>query len=128
MARAAGGVVRRGAVGLASSSAGLATAGGAAVAGVVIAGLAIGVAIGTALRKLFGEARAVRAEEAAVEGALVLRKARAAVEAELGRPVNQAEARKLFDAYAANLIKLGFTQDARGQWRRERTRVERFLG
>lgn len=94
----------------------------------VIAGLAIGAAIGTALRKIFGEARAVRAEEAAVEGALILRKARAKIEAEQGSPVTQAQARQLFDAYAANLLKLGFTQDARGQWRRERTRVERILG
>lgn len=100
----------------------------AAVAGVVIAGLAIGAAIGTALRKLFGEARAVRAEEAAVEGALVLRRARAALEAQQGTPVTQAQARQLFDAYAANLMKLGFTQDARGQWRRERSAVERLLG
>jgi acyl-CoA synthetase (NDP forming) len=98
------------------------------VAGVVIAGLAIGAAIGTALRKLFGEARAVRAEEAAVEGALVLRKARAALEAHTGRPVTQAEARKLFDAYAANLMQLGFTQDANGQWRRQRSTIERILG
>lgn len=94
----------------------------------VIAGLAVGAAIGTALRKLFGEARAVRAEEAAVEGALLLRKARAKVEAELGRAVTPTEARKLFDAYAENLRRLGFTQDARGQWRRERTRIERVLG
>jgi len=99
-----------------------------AVAGVVIAGLAIGAAIGTALRKLFGEARAVRAEEAAVEGALVLRKARAAVEAEQRKPVTQAQARQLFAAYEAQLQELGFTQDARGQWRRERTSIERALG
>lgn len=98
------------------------------MAGVVIAGLAIGAAIGTALRKLFGEARAVRAEEAAVEGALILRKARAKIEAETGRAITQAEARKLFDAYAANLMQLGFTQDSRGQWRRERTTIERVLG
>lgn len=103
-------------------------ASGAAIAGVVIAGLAIGVAIGTALRKLFGEARAVRAEEAAVEGALILRKARAAVEAEQGRPVTRTQARQLFDSYAANLVELGFTQDANGQWRRQRSTLERILG
>lgn len=99
-----------------------------AVAAVVIAGLAIGVAIGTALRKLFGEARAVRAEEAAVEGALVLRKARAAVEAEQGRPVSQVQARQMFDAYTAHLQQLGFVQQANGQWHRPRSAVERFLG
>jgi len=101
--------------------------GGAAVAGVVIGGLAIGLAIGTALRKLFGAARAVRAEEAAVEGALVLRKARAKVEQQLGRGLTQLEAQKMFAAYEANLVKLGFTQDANGQWRRERSAIERFL-
>lgn len=106
----------------------MAGAGGAAVAGVVIAGLAVGVAIGTALRKVFGAARAVRAEEAAVEGALVLRRARAALEAKLGRSVTSVEARQMFEAYEAQLEKLGFTQDANGQWRRERSAVERFLG
>lgn len=98
------------------------------MAGVVIGGLAVGAAIGTALRKLFGEARAVRAEEAAVEGAIVLRRARAALEAELGRSVTQAEARKLFDSYAANLVKLGFVQMANGQWHRPRSAIERILG
>jgi len=88
----------------------------------------VGVAIGTALRKIFGEARAVRAEEAAVEGALVLRRARAALEAELGRRLTQPEVKKMFNAYAAQLVQLGFTQDARGQWKRERSAVERFLG
>lgn len=107
---------------------GVAGAGAGAVAGVVIGGLAVGVAIGTALRKLFGEARAVRAEEAAVEGALVLRRARAALAAELGRNVTVAEAQKMHAAYEAQLERLGFTQDARGQWRRERTGLERFLG
>ena len=101
-----------------------ANAGGAIGAGLA----AIGAGIGTALRKLFGEARAVRGEEAAVEGALILRKARAAIEAETGRPVTQAQARQLLDAYEANLMQLGFTQDARGQWRRERTTIERILG
>lgn len=99
-----------------------------AIAGVVIAGLAIGAAIGTALRKIFGEARAVRAEEAAVEGALVLRRARAAVEQEQGRAVSRAQAKQLFDAYAAQLVQLGFTQDSNGQWRRERSTIERILG
>lgn len=111
---------------------GLATTVGAAsaatVAAVVIGGLAVGAAIGTGLRKLFGEARAVRAEEAAVQGAIVLRQVREAYEAEVGRPVTQAEAKKMFNAYAANLMQLGFTQDARGQWRRERSALERFLG
>lgn len=98
------------------------------MAGVVIAGLAIGLAIGTALRKLFGTARAVRAEEAAVEGALVLRKARAAVEAETGRPVTQTQARQMFDAYTVHLQRLGFEQLPNGQWYRPRSAVERFLG
>jgi len=98
------------------------------VAGVVIAGLAIGAAIGTGLRKLFGEARAVRAEEAQEEGGRLLRKARAAIEAEQGRPVTPAQARQMFDAYTANLTKLGFVQQANGQWHRPRSRLERILG
>lgn len=103
-------------------------ASGAAVAAVVIGGLAVGLALGTALRKVFGEARAVRAEEAAVEGALVLRRARAAIADELGRELTQPEVRKLFDSYAANLIELGFERDAKGQWFRPRSAVERLLG
>lgn len=70
----------------------------------------------------------MRAEEAAVEGALILRKARARIEEEQGSPVTRAQARQLFDSYAANLLELGFTQDANGQWRRERSTVERLLG
>jgi len=98
------------------------------VALVVIGGLAVGAAIGTALRKIFGEARAVRAEEAAVEGALVLRRARAALEDELGRALTQPEVKKMFNAYAANLMQLGFVQDTNGQWYRPRSAVERLLG
>jgi len=114
-----------GGLGLGGSVAG---ASGAAIAGVVIGGLAIGVAIGTALRHFFGEARAVSAEEAADQGALILRKARAEIAAEQGSPVTPAQARQLFDSYAANLQDLGFTQDANGQWRRERSFTERLLG
>lgn len=98
------------------------------MAGVVIGGLAIGAAIGTGLRKLFGEARAVRAEEAAVEGAIFLRNARAKTEAALGRSLTQPEVRKMFDAYAAHLMSLGFVQQANGQWHRPRSRIERILG
>jgi len=98
------------------------------VALVVIGGLAVGAAIGTALRKIFGEARAVRAEEAAVEGALVLRRARAALEDELGRSLTQPEVKKMFNAYTANLMQLGFVQDTNGQWYRPRSAVERLLG
>lgn len=94
----------------------------------VIGGLAVGVAIGTALRKVFGEARAVRAEEAAVEGALVLRRARAALELELGRSLTSSETRQMFDAYAAQLEQLGFEQQANGQWVRTRSSIERLLG
>ncbi len=94
----------------------------------MIGGFAVGVAIGTALRRAFGEARAVRAEEAATEGALVLRRARAALEDELGRSLTQPEVQKMFMAYTAQLVQLGFTQDARGQWRRERSAIERILG
>lgn len=103
-------------------------ASGVAIAAVVIGGLAVGVALGTALRKVFGEARAIRAEEAAVEGALVLRRARAALEDELGRPLTQTEVRKMFDSYAANLVQLGFEQQANGQWYRSRSAIERLLG
>lgn len=106
----------------------MATASAATIGAVVIGGLAVGAAIGYGLRKAFGEARAVRAEEAAVEGALVLQQVRHDYEAEKGRPVTQAEAKKMFQAYAANLQQLGFTQDERGQWRRERSAFERLLG
>ena len=94
----------------------------------VIGGLAVGVAIGTALRKLFGTARVVRAEEAAVEGALVLRRARAALEADLGRAVTPTEARQMFEAYEAQLERLGFEQQANGQWVRTPSSIERLLG
>lgn len=106
----------------------VAGASAAATAAVVIGGLAVGVAIGTALRKVFGEAKAVRAEEAAVEANLILRRSRAALEDELGRPVTAAESRKMFAALEANLVKLGFEQLPNGQWHRPRSAVERFLG
>jgi hypothetical protein len=95
---------------------------------VVIGGLAVGVAIGTALRKVFGTARAIRAEEAAVEGALILRRAREALEDELGRPLTQPEVKQMFGAYTANLVQLGFEQQANGQWYRPRSAIERLLG
>lgn len=98
------------------------------MAAVVIGGLAVGLAIGTALRKVFGEAKAVRAEEAAVEGALILRRARAALEDELGRPLTQTEVKQMFKAYEANLVQLGFEQQANGQWYRPRSALERILG
>ena len=113
------------AVGAAGTVAG---AGAAAVAGVVIGGLAVGLLIGTGLRKLFGTAKAVRAEEAAVQGALVLRQTRAQLEAQLGRPLRAPETRALFAEYAGQLQRLGFQQDANGMWFRPRGAVERFLG
>lgn len=94
----------------------------------VIGGLAVGAAIGTGLRHFFGEAKAVRAEEAAVEGALVLRQVRADTETQLGRRLTAAETKKLFRAYEANLVALGFSQQANGQWARTRSAVERLLG
>jgi len=100
----------------------------AAVAGVVIGGLAVGAAIGTALRLAFGTARAVRAETAAVDANLALRRTRAEVEAQLGRKVTQAEARAMFDAAAVHLQQLGFEQKANEQWHRPRSAVERLLG
>jgi len=79
------------------------------------------------LRKLFGEARAVRAEEAAVDGALALRETRADLEEELGRALTTAERQKLFKAYEASLVELGFTRK-NGGWERKRSTLERFLG
>lgn len=70
----------------------------------------------------------MRAEEAAVEGALVLRRARVALEEELGRALTRTEVKKMFDSYAANLVELGFEQNANGQWYRPRSAVERLLG
>lgn len=126
LAGAAGGAAA--AAPVAAKAAGLAGASGAAVAGVVIGGLAVGLLIGTGLRKLFGTARAVRAEEAAVQGALVLRNTRAQLEDQLGRPLNQAETRAMFSEYAAQLEDLGFVQKPNGQWHRPRTFTERLLG
>lgn len=100
----------------------------AAVAGVVIGGLAVGLAIGTALRKLFGEARAVKQEEAAAKSALALRTVRQDVERKLKRKVTAAEARKMFESHEANLVALGFEQDAAGMWFRPRNWWERLLG
>lgn len=94
----------------------------------VIGGLAAGALIGTALRHFFGEARAVRSEEAADAGAQALLETRRALEARLGRRLTAPEAKKLFRAYEANLQQLGFTQDGGGRWSRQRTGLERFLG
>ncbi|MGH2374809.1 MAG: hypothetical protein ACRDIC_15255 [bacterium] len=94
----------------------------------VIGGLAAGLAIGTALRHYFGTARAVRAEETAVQGALALRETRADLEAELGRALTAAEGKKLFQALESNLVRLGFTRNAVGQWERKRGAIERLLG
>lgn len=80
------------------------------------------------MRRVWGEGRAVAAEETAAEGALILRKARAAVEQEKGRPVTQAEAQKMFRAYEAQLVLLGFDRKPNGMWYRPRTAVERLLG
>ena len=98
------------------------------MAGVVIAGLAIGAAIGTGLRLAFGEARAVRAEEAATQAALILREQRAILEQQLGRAVNRTEAKKMFAALEANLEDLGFEQNENGMWFRPRSTVEKLLG
>jgi hypothetical protein len=100
----------------------------AATAAVVIGGLAAGALIGIALRHYFGEARAVRAEEAADAGAKALLETRRTLEARLGRRLTAAEAKKLFRAYEANLAQLGFTQDAGGRWSRQRSGLEKFLG
>lgn len=107
---------------------GVGGASAAAVAGVVIGGLAVGALIGTGLRLAFGEARAVRAEEAAVEANLQLRRARAEVEDSLGRKVTQAEARAMFNAAEAHLRSLGFEKNSSGQYHRPRSAVERLLG
>jgi hypothetical protein len=98
------------------------------VAAVVIGGLAVGLAIGTGLRKLFGEARAVRAEEAMTAAQNLLRQTRRDVEAQLGRKVTAAEARKMYDSFEAQLPGLGFEQLPNGQWHRPRSAVERFFG
>jgi len=97
------------------------------VALVVIGGLAAGAAIGTGLRLAFGEARAVRAEEAGVAGALALRETRANLEEELGRALTATERRQLFDAFEAHLRALGFTRK-NGGWERKRSTLERLLG
>lgn len=120
-----------GGAGAAAPLAGAGTVAGAsaaAVAGVVIGGLAVGLLIGTGLRKAFGEAKAVRAEEAAVQGALVLRQTRAQLEAQLGRKLKPTETKALFSEYTRQLQQLGFTQDDNGQWIRKRSALERLFG
>lgn len=109
----------------AATAAGL---GAGAAAAVTIGGLAVGLAIGTALRLAFGTARAVRAEEAAAEGVVALRQVRQDTEAQLGRALTTPERRKMFAAYEAQLVQLGFTQKPNGQWERKRGALERLLG
>lgn len=58
----------------------------------------------------------------------LLRQTRRDVEAQLGRRVTAAEARKMYDAFEAHLPGLGFVQMANGQWHRPRSAVERFFG
>mgnify|MGYP006887590001 CR=1 FL=1 len=71
----------------------------------------------------------MRAEEAAVEGALILRRARARLSEELGRELTRSELGKMFDSYTANLELLGFQQQpGTGQWFRPRSSLERILG
>jgi len=110
------------------AAAGLGAAGAGTIALVVIGGFAAGALLGTLLRRQFGTAKAVRAEEAAVAGALALRETRADVEQELGRALTTAERQKLFRAYEANLQELGFTKNRVGQWERQRGAIERLLG
>lgn len=93
----------------------------------VIGGLAVGAAIGTGLRHLFGEARAVRAEEAGVQVMLMLRQVREDTEAQLGRELTTAERKKMFSAAEQQLAALGFKKTATG-WSRPRSAVERFFG
>lgn len=57
----------------------------------------------------------------------MLRRARAALEQELGRPVTQPEAKRMYLAYAESLRGLGFTEGPPGVFKRERSAVERFL-
>lgn len=113
---------------VAAKAAGLAGAGAGAIAGVVIGGLAVGVLIGTGLRKLFGTAKAVRAEEAAVQGALALRNTRTQLEQQLGRKLNATETKALHQEYVAQLVNLGFVQNPQGMWHRPRSTIERILG
>ena len=94
----------------------------------VIGGLAAGLLIGTLLRKGLGEARAVRAEEAATKAQQALLETRRQLQAELGRKLTAAENKKLLASLYANLVELGFTQDAGGRWTRKRSGLERFLG
>jgi hypothetical protein len=98
------------------------------VGAVVIGGLAVGAAIGTALRHFFGEAKAVRAEEVQAQGGVILNHMRAEIQARTGRPISAAANRALFEAYLDELVKLGFKQDARGKWYRPRSAIERLLG
>lgn len=70
----------------------------------------------------------MRAEEAAVQGALVLRDVRAQVEGRTGRPISQPAARAMFEEYENQLRALGFQQQSNGQWFRPRSALERILG
>jgi hypothetical protein len=53
---------------------------------------------------------------------------RAHAEQQLGRHLTQPEVKKLFRAYEANLVELGFEQQDNGQWVRTRSSIERLLG
>jgi hypothetical protein len=90
--------------------------------------LAVGALIGYELRQFFGEARAVGAEEAAVQGALALRDVRRQIETKTGRPISQPAAKALFQEYEAQLEELGFVKNSFGQWYRPRSAVEKLLG
>jgi len=59
---------------------------------------------------------------------LALRQIRQQTEASLGRALTAAERTKMFKAYEANLVELGFTQRPNGQWERKRSTIERLLG
>lgn len=106
---------------------GASRAGLAAAKVVTVAAFGLAAYLGTryVLRKFAGGAK--RKQEAAVAGALALREARAEFQRQTGKPVSQREAREMFDAYAVQLAKLGYTVNAAGVPQYSRSAADRFL-
>lgn len=106
---------------------GVSRAGLVAAKAVTVAAFGLAAYLGTryVLRKFAGGA--MRKQDAAVQGALALREARAEFKRQTGKEVSQREAREMFDAYAVQLAKLGYTTNAAGVPQYNRSAADRFL-
>ena len=120
--RTAAAGARRGAARAVTSRAGMAAARAITVAAF---GVAAYLATRAVLRHFAGSAK--RAQEAAVEGALALREARAEYTRQMGKAPSQPELRSMFDAYAVQLNKLGYITNAAGVPQYNRSKAQQFL-